>query len=121
MLRKSNWRNAGMKVECLEPSITEQFHENINKKVHFLMQNTQENLRLFDLQTGIKTAVKVMSTQMHTTDGFILFGNKAVAAMVKAIKQLEYKPMPGKKVVEAIDQDSLTLEQKKRFECCKFT
>ena len=88
MLRKSNWRNAGMKVECLEPSITEQFHENINKREQFLMKNTQENLRSFDLQTGMKTAARAVFTQMQATEGFKLFGYKAEAAMVKKTKQI---------------------------------
>ena len=31
--------------------------------------------------------------------------------MVKELKQLEYGPMPGKKVVEAIDSGTLSFDQ----------
>ena len=45
---------------------------------------------------------------------FKLFGKKAVAAMVKDLKQLEDGSMPGKKVIKAICPDTLTLEGKRQ-------
>ena len=37
----------------------------------------------FDVETSIKAAVNVMFTQMQATRGFKLFGESAVAAMIK--------------------------------------
>ena len=43
----------------------------------------------FDVETPIKAAVNVMFTQMQATRGFKLFGERAVAATIKELKQLE--------------------------------
>ena len=53
-----------------------------------------------------------MFTQMQATRGFKLFGERAVAAMIKELKQLEEGPMPGKKVVTAINPDTLSAKDK---------
>ena len=52
----------------------------------------------FDLETSIKATVNVMFTQTQATQGFKLFGECAVAAMIKELKQLEEGPVPGKKL-----------------------
>ena len=39
----------------------------------------------FDVETSIKAAVNVMFTQMQATQGFKLFGERAVAAMIKKL------------------------------------
>ena len=67
----------------------------------------------FSLETAMKTATRVMFTQMGSSKGIKLFGERAVAAMTKELKQLEYGPMPGKKVIEAIDPDTLSFQQKR--------
>ena len=64
---------------------------------------------------SIKNAVKVMFTQMQATRGFKLFGERAVAAMIKELKQLEEGPMPGKKVVTAINPETLSAEDKAKL------
>ena len=56
-----------------------------------------ENKNTFDTETSIKASVNLMFTQMQATRGFKLFGERAVAAMIKELKQLEEGPMPGKK------------------------
>ena len=61
----------------------------------------------------MEEALKVMFTQMRATVGFKLFGEKAIAAMIKELKQSEEGPMPGKKVIKAIDPDTLSDEDKK--------
>ena len=66
----------------------------------------------FDVETSIKASVNVMFTQMQATRGFKLFGDRTVAAMIKELKQLEEGPMPGKKVVTAINPDTLSAEDK---------
>ena len=49
---------------------------------------------------------------MQATRGFKLFRERAVADMIKELKQLEEGPMPGKKVVTAINPDTLYAEDK---------
>ena len=51
-------------------------------------KNEAKKKNKFDLETSIKAAVNVMSTQMQATRGFKLFGEPAVAAMIKEFKQL---------------------------------
>ena len=46
----------------------------------------------------MRVATNVMFTQMQATTGFKFFGEKAVAAMFKELKQLEHGPMPGKRI-----------------------
>ena len=53
-----------------------------------------------------------MFTHMQGTQGFKLFGKRAVTAMVKELKQLEHGPMPGKRVVTAVNPDTLSFEEK---------
>ena len=65
-----------------------------------------------DVETSIKAAVNVMFTQMQATRGFKLFRERAVAVMIKELKQLEEGPMPGKKFVTAINPDTLSAEDK---------
>ena len=57
-----------------------------------------EKKNTFDVETSIKASVNIMLTQMQATQGFKLFGERAVAAMIKELKQLEEGPMPGKKL-----------------------
>ena len=49
---------------------------------------------------------------MQATQGFKLFGERAVVAMIKVLKQLEEGPMPGKKVLTAINPETLSAEYK---------
>ena len=46
--------------------------------------------------------------------GITLDDERAIAAMVKELKQLEYGSMPGKKVVQAIDPKNLSLEHNRK-------
>ena len=52
---------------------------------------------------------------MQATRGFKLFGERAVADMIKELKQLEEGPMPGKKVVTAINPKTLSTEDKAKL------
>ena len=67
----------------------------------------------FDVEAGIKSATRVMFTQMGASKGINIVGKRVIAAIVKELKQLEYVPMPGKKVVEAINPDTLLLLKNK--------
>ena len=77
-------------------------------------KNKTEKKNTFDIETPIKASVNVMFTQMQATRGFKLFGERSVAAMIKELKQLEEVPMPGKKVVTAINPDTLSIEEKSK-------
>ena len=47
-----------------------------------------EKKNTFDVETSIKASVNVFFTQMQATRGLKLFGERAVAAMIKELKQL---------------------------------
>ena len=63
--------------------------------------------------TMFHTAVDVMFTQMSAKQGIKLFGEKAIAAMYKELKQLDEGAMPGKPVVQPIDVKQLSDKDKK--------
>ena len=83
--------------------------------MQFLMKKKNHETKkknTFDVETSIKASVNVMFTQMQATRGFKLFGERALAAMIKELKQLEEVPIPGKKVVTAINPDTLSAKDK---------
>ena len=55
-----------------------------------------------------------MSTQMSANRGIKLFGEKAVAAIFKELKQLNNGVLPGNPVIVPIDIESLTEEDKRK-------
>ena len=57
-------------------------------------------------------AIGVMFTQMAAKEGIKQFGEKAIAAMVKELKQLNNGAMKGKPVVVPIDPSKLTKFEK---------
>mmetsp|Transcript_42936 Transcript_42936/g.62919 ORF Transcript_42936/g.62919 Transcript_42936/m.62919 type:complete len:101 (-) Transcript_42936:1236-1538(-) len=60
------------------------------------------------------TCVNVMFTQMSAKRGFKLFGECAIAAMMKELKQLNIGAVPGKPVIAPKDTRDLTEEDKKK-------
>ena len=58
-------------------------------------------------------AVHVMFTQMSTQKGMKLFGEKAVAAIFKELKQLSDSVVPGKPVFEPMPFEHLKDEDKR--------
>ena len=62
----------------------------------------------------MNTAMNAIFTQVQATLGFKLFGEKAVADMIKELKQLEHGLITRKRVVEGICPDSLSVEGKKQ-------
>ena len=102
-------------IARLDTTFTGKTYDNITKKVKFLLDEKKHEAKkknTFDIETSIKDAVNVMFTQMQATQGFNLFGERAVAALIKEFKQLEEGPMPGKKVVTAINPETLFVEDK---------
>ena len=51
---------------------------------------------------------------MSAAKGISMFGERAVAAMIKELKQLDEGPMPGKRAVVPIDPDTLSKDEKSR-------
>ena len=99
--QRPNRENSGKVIACMYPTCTGKTYNDVNKKVQFLMDENKhetKNKNTFDVETSIKTAVKVMFTQMQATPDFKLFGERVVFAMIKELKQLEEGPMPGKKL-----------------------
>ena len=113
--QRPNRENSGQGISCLEPKFTGKTYDDVKKKEQFLMDENKHETKknnTFDVETSIKAAVNVMFTQMQATRGFKLFGERAVAAMIKELKQLEEGPMPVKKVVTEINPDALSAEDK---------
>ena len=62
----------------------------------------------------MKTEISVMFTQMQAKVGFKIFREKAVATMIKELKQLKNGLMPGKQVIQEVYPDILSREEKQR-------
>ena len=113
--QRPNRENAEQIISRLEPTFTGKTYDDVKKKMQFLMKKKNHETKkknTFDVETSIKVSVNVMFTQMQATRGFKLFGEHAVAATIKKLKQLEEGPMPGKKVVTAINPDTLSAMDK---------
>ena len=80
--------------------------------VQFLMKKEQPKKQA-DANYFLKTTVDVMFTQMSARRGMKLFKERAVAAMIKELTQLDKGAMDGKPVVIPTDPKLLTPEHKK--------
>ena len=83
--QRPNIENAGQVITCLEPTFTGKTYDDVKKKIQFLMDEKKhktEKKNTFDAEISIKSSVNVMFTQMQATQGFKLFGERAVAAVV---------------------------------------
>ena len=106
-----------MGVERFEPVFEGPSHDVIKKRVQLFSRETIQGTSSapnWSRQEVMTIAMNVMFTQMQAIRGIKLFGEKAIAAIVKELKQFEHRPMPGKRVVEVIYLDGLTLEEKKQ-------
>ena len=72
-------------------------------------QYMQKNDSLMNKAMGI-----ILAQQMSAKRGIKLFGEKAISAMIKEFSQLNSGVTPGKPVVEPVDANSLTKEQRKK-------
>ena len=61
----------------------------------------------------VNRLVHAVMTQMSVKKGFKKFGNRAIAALFKELKQLHVGAMEEKPVVEPIDIKDTSLEQRK--------
>ena len=78
--------NAGTGVRRLEPNLSGQYHESVKKKAQFLMKKQRDTNNLFDVENGMRRATQVLFTQMSAMKGIKLFGERAIAAIVKELK-----------------------------------
>ena len=60
----------------------------------------------------LKRSLHVLLTQMSANEGIKRFGERAVAAMIKELKQLDHGVAEGKPVICAEDPDSLSRQEK---------
>ena len=76
----------------------------------FMSRSNQQSEN--DRKAMIRKTIHVLLTQVSAVKGFKMFGERAVAAMVKELKQLNDGAMPGKPVVVPQDPDVLTEDEK---------
>ena len=75
-----------------------------------LMMNS---IQMFQIQNSYEKAVHIMFTQMPAHKGIKLFGQKAIAVMMKELKQLNDGVIPGNPVIKPIPFEELTAKDKK--------
>ena len=59
-------------------------------------KNEVKEKKTYDVEASMKYSVNVMFTKMQATLGFNLFVYNEVDAMIKELKKLEERPIPGK-------------------------
>ena len=74
---------------------------------------TTNGVQCFQEHGSYDRAVHVMFTQMSAHKGIKLFGERAIAAMMKELKQLNNGVIPGNPVIQPIPFEELTLRNKK--------
>lgn len=83
----------------------------VSRKRQFGQMRKREQL----LSKGLMhRAMHVLLTQMHASRGIKLFGERAVAALIKEFKQLVDGAMEGKPVVAPIEPCDITPEMKRK-------
>mmetsp|Transcript_11002 Transcript_11002/g.16106 ORF Transcript_11002/g.16106 Transcript_11002/m.16106 type:complete len:149 (+) Transcript_11002:1760-2206(+) len=81
----------------------------------FLTKRMEKTKKTSFSDDTFKKVVGVCFTQqMPASQGFKKFGEKALAVIIKELKQLNDGAMEGKPVVEPIDADILTDDDKKK-------
>ena len=83
---RPNRENSGKGITRLDPTFAGKTYDDVKKKVQFLMDEKKHEAKkknTFDVETSIKAAVNVMFTKIQATQGFKLFGERSVAAMIK--------------------------------------
>ena len=90
-VRRSRRENAGMGVARSHPFI------------QFFMKDEKENVRPIDSRRVYNNMLRAMFTQVSAKEGIRRWGDKAIAAIIKELRQLQEGAMPGKPVIEAVD------------------
>ena len=81
--------------------------------IQFFMkgEDTKKNKGM-NMKTVYKRVLKTMFTQVSAREGIRRWGDTAIAAIIKELKQLQEGAMPGKPVIEAMNPDDMTNEDK---------
>jgi Ca2+-binding EF-hand superfamily protein len=72
-----------------------------------------EDYEVRNKESYLDRSVNVMFTQMSAKKGIRMFGEKAVAAMVKEFTQLDKGAMPGKQVIQPINVKDMVGDERK--------
>ena len=99
-LRRTTRTNAGKGVPRMHPY------------VQFTMKGMKNNE--LDRDQVYKKLVNTIFTQVSAKEGIKRWGEDAIAAIVKELKQLQDGAMPGRPVIEAVKYSDLTEEDKKK-------
>ena len=98
---------AGAGVQRMEPSFWGKEYISVQSK-QFLSAHIDDQQH----RSILRKAIGIVLIQMSANEGFKRFGERAVAAMIKELKQLNDGAMPGKPAVGPIDPDTLTSDEK---------
>ena len=80
----------------------------------FLQNKIKKEKEDYVMQNRLKTAVDVCFASMYASKGIRKHGERAVAMIIKELKQLNYGAVPNKPVVIPINVDELTESNKKQ-------
>lgn len=103
--------NAGTGVDRLQMSFDGKAYTH-EKERQFLIVDEDYN-KDKDMNTYYSIACDVMFTQMSAKKGIKMFGERAIAALLKEYNQMDKAPMPGKPVFGAVDYHTLSVQEKK--------
>ena len=103
--------NAGTGVDRLQMHFDGKTYTHENER-QFLIVDEDYN-KDKDINTYYSIACGVMFTQMSAKKGIKMFGERAIAALLKEYNQMDKGPMPGKPVFGAVDYHTLSVQEKK--------
>jgi len=110
--------NAGMGVDRLQMSFDGKAYTHEKERQFLIVDedyNKDEGMNTYysDMNTYYSMACDVMFTQMSAKKGIKMFGERAIAALLKEYNQMDKGPMPGKPVFGAVDYHTLSEQEKK--------
>ena len=108
---KTRRTNAGTGVDRLQMRFDGKAHTH-EKEGQFLIVDEDFN-KDKDMNIYYSIACNVMFTQMSAKKGIKMFGERAIAALLKEYNQMDKCPMPRKPVFGAVDYHTLSVQEKK--------
>ena len=79
----------------------------------YIEESENDHIQCFQINDSYEKALHVMFTQISTHKGIELFGERAIAAMMKELKQLNDGVIPGNLVIQPIPFIELSNQDKK--------
>ena len=108
ILNRPKRAGAGSGVDRIKMNLHGKSYDEVRGK-QFLVKNKKIEI--------VRKLVHVVFTQMQASKGIKKYGQRAVAALFKELKQLDQGPMEGKPVVQGIDPSTLSeLEKREALE-----